>query len=93
LLLNNDTYVDPDWVTEIVCVLEANPQVGAAQAKIKFIQSPNNFNTAGTYIDRFGFAMARGLDEEDRGQYDRLSEVFSASGAAFALRHTALKIG
>ena len=36
MLLNNDTFVEPDFLEPLVAHLEANPETGAVQSRIYF---------------------------------------------------------
>jgi GT2 family glycosyltransferase len=84
--LNDDVIVTKEWLTELVKVMSANSNVGIVQPKLlKF--DHRCFDSAGDFIDKFGFEMRRGGDREevDRGQYDKDVQIFSARGAAFLI--------
>jgi N-acetylglucosaminyl-diphospho-decaprenol L-rhamnosyltransferase len=101
VLLNTDTHVRPDWLRALVCAAEADPQVGAATAKLVYpAHSPNagRIQNAGGLLLANGAGRDRGtvlrdgqwIQEEDAGQYDRHEEVFFFCGAAALLRKAAL---
>ena len=97
VLLNNDTVVDPGWLAPLIESMESNPECGAVQSKLLSLQSPDRFDYAGAAggeMDLFGYPFAWGRIfgsvEDDTGQYDRRKPVFWASGAAVALRRSAL---
>lgn len=97
VLLNNDVEVDPNWLQPLVDVLERDPEVAAVQPKLLQHERRNRFEYAGAsggFLDRFGYPFTRGRIfftlEEDRGQYDDARDVFWATGAAVALRRSAL---
>jgi GT2 family glycosyltransferase len=79
VLLNNDTVVNPEWLSELVPEAERNPEY-FYQPKILFVGS-DRINSAGNCVQLFGFAFPRGLGEVDVGQYDGKCEVSYASGA------------
>jgi GT2 family glycosyltransferase len=79
VLLNNDTIVRPEWLSELVPEAERNPEC-FYQPKILFIGS-DRINSAGNCVQLFGFAFPRGFGEVDVGQYDEKCEVSYASGA------------
>jgi len=92
LFLNNDTIQDPDWITHLVESLESNPDAVASQPKILNYFNRKNFDYAGGcggHIDIFGFPLARGrifnIVEEDKGQYNSVSQIFWSSGTAFLI--------
>lgn len=94
LLLNSDVEVTPEWWQPLLRFMEENPEVGAAQPKIKSWRQKDYFEYAGAaggYLDRLGYPYCRGrlFDsiEKDEGQYDGApAEVCWASGAALIVR-------
>lgn len=88
VFLNADTIVDPNWINEVVKVMENNPDIGVCQSKLLLMDKPEFFDSAGDFIDKYGVMMRRGGDipEKDIGQYDRVEEIFSARGAAMIIR-------
>jgi GT2 family glycosyltransferase len=91
VFLNIDTTVDPNWLTELVQVMDTNATIGAAQCKLLLMDNPKLIDSSGHDIDWFGIAFVRGHNEEDRGQYDKIEEVFGATGAAFIVRRNIFK--
>ncbi len=89
ILLNQDTLLDPQWLGEIVAPFESSPDVGAVGCKIRY---PNGtIQHAGAYLD-WTRAVAHhiGSHEPDKGQYDEAKPYDFVTGAALALRMTAL---
>jgi len=101
VLLNNDTKVEPDWLTLLLRKIETQNNIAAVQPKILSLQQPERFDYCGAVggeIDVFGYPFARGrifyTMEKDHGQYDHSEEIFWATGAAVLLRKSVLdKIG
>ena len=98
VLLNDDTVVDPNWLIELVKAAEMDPTIGALQPKLKSLRKPSFFEyngACGGMLDVYGVPFCRGrifdLEEEDKGQYDTIAEVFWASGAAMFLRVKAIR--
>nr|WP_255695664.1 glycosyltransferase family 2 protein [Rhodohalobacter sp. 614A] len=92
VFLNNDAKPDTDW---LIYLNEAfsKESVGVVQPKILSCEKPDYFEYAGAgggYMDWMGYPFCRGriMDhvEKDEGQYDEPTEIFWASGAAFAIR-------
>jgi len=97
-LLNNDTVVEPNFLESLVELMEVNRRIGAAQSKLRYFYQKNYFDysgAAGGFIDIFGYPFARGRvfysHEEDFGQYDKISPIFWACGAAVLIRCGVLK--
>lgn len=98
ILLNNDIKVIQNWLTPIVSAFQNNPDLVAAQPKIKDLGDLQRFEYAGAaggYIDAFGYPFCRGrifnVLEQDHGQYDDQKDIFWASGACLALRAAAFE--
>jgi len=84
LLLDNDTVVDPEFLTEMVKVAEADPAIGIAGAKIYYYDEPDRLQYLGGKIDLWvgvvrpsGIIRERiiGRKEIDSGQHDSIKEV------------------
>ena len=87
VFLNNDTIVEPHWLVELVSVMETDAKIGAAQSKLLSLADKRFIDSAGDFIDYYGFPIRRGSwGEEDKGQYDLIEEIFSARGAAAIVR-------
>ncbi len=93
ILLNSDIEVTPGWLTPLITYMNEHKDVAACQPKIHSFVKRTHFEHAGAaggYIDRFGFPFCRGrilgVAEEDNGQYDKIADVFWATGACFVVR-------
>jgi len=86
VFLNIDTIVDSSWLKELVSIMDTDHSVGAAQCKLLLMDNPKLIDSAGHYIDWFGIVFVRGRMEEDEGQYEKVEEVFGATGAALIVR-------
>lgn len=98
VLLNNDTRVEPGWLTPLVEAAEHDSALAALQPKLKSMTEPEKFEYAGAcggMIDRYGYPFLRGrifnVIESDHGQYDDPCDIFWATGAALFLRKSALE--
>ncbi|MBI3627088.1 glycosyltransferase family 2 protein [Candidatus Uhrbacteria bacterium] len=89
-VLNQDIILQPNFLKELVKVLDEKPQVGSAGGKLKRAHSPDHLDTTGLIIKKNRQVIDRGADEVDRGQYDQAEEVFGISGAAVLYRREAL---
>lgn len=89
-LLNNDTEVDAGWVEHLVAALDAHPEAGIAASKMLLFDRRGVLHTAGDTYSRDGLPGNRGVWQEDHGQYDASTDVFSACGGGCAYRRTML---
>lgn len=87
---NDDAVADPEWLQKLVAVLDANPHVGAAACKVLTADGKHLDSSADIYTN-WGLPYPRGRGEADTGQYDHLTDIFGASGAASLYRVSALK--
>lgn len=79
-VLNNDIEVDPEWLQPLVKILEESPDVAAVDPKYLNFYDRKKFDSsaaAGRYIDFVGNCFTRGVGEEDRGQYDEITRIFT----------------
>jgi len=88
--VNNDTKVDPNWLTALVETAEANPQVGMCAAKLLFWDRPDVINSAGICLDRAGIAWDRLGGQLNSATQSPPMPVFGASGGAALYRRTML---
>jgi len=93
VLLNSDIEVTKDWISPIISLMDSDKTISACQPKLLDYNNKNEFEYAGAsggYIDKFGYPFCRGriFDdlEEDKGQYNNITEVFWATGACFFVR-------
>ncbi len=70
LLLNNDTEVAPDFLSQLVQITETDPQIGIAGPMIYYFDQPDTIWSAGGEIDwQRGLTHMLGMNEPDRGQF------------------------
>jgi GT2 family glycosyltransferase len=95
LLLNNDTVVDKDFMTELVKVAEINGNVGFLSPKIYFYNFEGNKNTiqyAGAKQNLWLFNPKHiGIFEVDQGKYDHLRKVDYAHGSCLLAKVEMIK--
>ena len=87
LVLNNDTVVDSDMLTELVRIAESDRMIGIVGPKIYDFQQPTKIWFAGANIDwSMGESHHIGLGEIDRGQFDGIVEVDRLTGCAMLIK-------
>ena len=91
LLLNNDTFVAPRFVREIIKAAEDDPEVAVVCPKIFWARRPNVFWYAGADLNLWlGRARHRGYNQEDHGQFDSRTVITLATGCAMLVRCSAI---
>ena len=90
VILNNDTEVEPEWLSELLAAMEAHPRAGMVTPKVRLWDDRQRLHTTGDLTRCNGIPDSRGVWEEDRGQYDDQIYVFGAAGVAPAFRREML---
>jgi GT2 family glycosyltransferase len=98
LLLNNDVETTLGWLVPLIEELDKDPTIGACQPKLLDQRNRNHFEYAGAaggYIDYLGYPFCKGRIftsiESDETQFNSVSDIFWASGAAMCVRMEAFK--
>ena len=87
LLLNNDTVVHEDFLSELVKVCENDRTIGIVGPKVYVYDKPNVISSAGARIDVYrGEFPPIGENENDYGQYDKVRNVDYVSGCALMVK-------
>lgn len=96
LLLNSDVEVTDGWLRPLLDYMDKHPEVAACQPKLLSYQTKHTqpmfeySGACGGYLDKYGYPFCRGrvMDhiETDRGQYDNITPIMWASGAALMVR-------
>lgn len=90
LVLNNDTVVDPAWLSELLAATEAHPDYDMFASQIRSFDRPEVLDTIGIIVYRDG--MSRGLGRlEPVERYQEPREVFAPSGCAGLYRRSVLE--
>jgi len=91
LLLNNDTFVAPDFIREMRAAIQRDPNIGAVCPKIYFADHPDLLWYAGADFSLWtGRFKIRGWRQIDRRQFDHNQEITQATGCAMLVRRSAL---
>jgi GT2 family glycosyltransferase len=87
LLLNNDTIVAPDFLTQLVSVAESDPRIGILNPKIYYFEPSNRiWHAGGEHKPWWSSAKQLGLKKIDNGDYDTVREVSFVTGCALLIK-------
>jgi GT2 family glycosyltransferase len=101
VLLNNDTTVEPDWLSHLIGYMEKNPQCAAVNGKTYLASSRSDeqplVQNAGLVVFRSGYARDRGAVvangqqsyEPNNLYYQQAASVAGVCGVSVAVRKTA----
>lgn len=86
LLLNNDTVVKPNFLSELIRTAESDEKIGIVGPKIYFYDSCILWFAGGMLNRRTGFTYHLGEDQVDSGQFNQTREVDFISGCAMLVK-------
>jgi len=87
VFLNVDTEVEPDWLRELVRLMDSDSSLGAAQAKLLRMDDPRKLDTCGHKLTPYGFSYEIGLNDE-ANSYNDILEILAGKGAALMVRRS-----
>lgn len=92
-LLNSDIEVTKNWLKPIIKIFIENKNTAIIQPKILDFKNKAKFEYAGAgggFLDFYGYPYCRGRLfnhlEEDKNQFDDITDIFWASGACMFIR-------
>jgi GT2 family glycosyltransferase len=89
-VLNNDTEVAENWLSECARAIGEHPDAGFFACRILQFEERNRIYSAGDCYLRAGIGYRRGQDLPDREEFRRECPIFSASGCAALYRKKVL---
>lgn len=89
-LLNSDTVVSPNWLKEVIKVMESKSQIGVAGCKLLLYGKKDLIDYVGGKLSINGGGILIGHGEQDRGQYDHIKDDFDYVGGASIIIKRAL---
>lgn len=94
LFLNNDTYIDKNFLSKLVERLLADDSIAAVQPKILMYPGTNKIDSVGSYFLSTGFLYHPGHHKKDNHKFEKESEIYTMKGACMLFRKTVLdKVG
>ena len=98
VLLNSDVEVTAGWLEPMLAYMDANTDVASIQPKIRSYINRDYFEHAGAaggFVNALGYPYCRGRIlwkvEQDKGQYDTITDVDWTSGACMCVRTNVYK--
>jgi GT2 family glycosyltransferase len=80
VLLNNDTWAAPTWLEELAKATYLVRPIGMWASKVYSYYKRNQIEAVGELIYWDGLSRSRGQYEEERGQYEKMEEIFFPPG-------------
>ena len=92
VLLNNDTTVDPAFLSELVQTAESDSRIGMAGPKIYYYNEPERIWFAGGKVEYWkGWVSHIGIREPDNGQYDTPRDVDYLTGCCMLVKREVIE--
>lgn len=93
--ISNDMELEPMMLNYLIEKAQGDKKIGICTCKMRRITEQgehlNIIDSVAGDLDIFGFPYMRGLDEEDRGQWDNSEEVFFSFGGAMLIKREVFK--
>jgi len=78
VFLNNDTQVTPNFISEMVKIMENDPKIGLCQSLL--LRPNGEVDSSGDFIDKIGISFS------SKEKVNDVSEILSAKGASMMIR-------
>lgn len=92
LILNNDTFVEPGFLSSLVKYMNGHPETGAIQPRIFFNHDRKLLWNAGSYYNHFfGFTYTKGYNKPVNPSDEEVKEVDWITGCALLTRNSILE--
>ncbi|NCI48047.1 glycosyltransferase family 2 protein [Sediminibacterium soli] len=92
MMLNNDTFVAPDFIQHLVNYMDAHPEAGIIQPRIHFNHNRNLLWNGGSYYNRWlGYFYTSGENKLPASKHLVIKQVDWITGCAFFVRNDILR--
>lgn len=88
---NNDVAITKDYLNNLVKEFEKDKKLAIAQGKLLNYKNRQNIDSAGETMDIYGNPVTIGMGEKDKGQFDVIENILSASGSACIIKKDIFK--
>ncbi|MFX1329788.1 MAG: glycosyltransferase family 2 protein [Promethearchaeota archaeon] len=86
ILLNNDTTVDKNWLSELVKVADSSKEIGIVASKIYYFNEKNIIDFAGSYGDRCLRTNHAGRNKPDSKAHSIQRNILYPCGASMLIK-------
>lgn len=86
LLLNNDTAVEKNFLSELVVSIEKDSEIGVVQSKIISMDDPTRLDSVGAFYTNTGFLFHYGYLQKNKAKYDATKYLYTAKGACMLVK-------
>jgi len=95
MILNNDTVLETNLVSQLLTAFTSIPKLGAVQPKVKLMNNPHTLDSCGSYWTNTGFNYHVGnYKNEELPIYNRPFPVYSLKGVCMMIPRTVIeKVG
>jgi len=90
-VLNMDTEVTPNALSELVNTLEENEKIGAVQSRLMLYKNKEIVNSLGNTTHFLGFGYCLGYQEKYQARAEKIADIFYPSGASVLFNLNVLK--
>lgn len=91
VLLNNDTVVDKNWITELVEMAKKSEKFGIIVSKMYYYNNKNMINYAGAGCDKFLNIYHIGMRKKDHDILNIPMKTFYACGASLLIKRSLIE--
>lgn len=92
MILNTDTMVEKNLVTELVKVLYSSPNIGAVQPKVIMYPQTNKIDSIGSFFSLSGILYHFGREKNPKNKLFNIPlEIYAAKGVCILFKKEALK--
>ena len=91
LFMNPDIFIEDGFIEKLLDAIAKDAKIGVVMGELMKGNDRSMIDSTGLIMLKNRRTLDRGQGEEDRGQYSRSDEIFSASGAAMLCRRTMLE--
>jgi GT2 family glycosyltransferase len=92
MLLNNDTEVEPDFLTHLIDKIEGDSKIGAIQPKFYFLNNKARlWNAGGSFLPIFGITNTIGYNQIDHPKFNKAGKVDWITGCGFLVSSKVVK--
>lgn len=86
LFLNHDMEFSTSFLVELIRVMDEDPSIGIAQARVLKLDDRETIDTIGSFWTKTGFVIHRASLKEEAERPEGVQEIFAGAGGAILVR-------